>query len=257
MKAKIVWFSAAVVASASSVAADGFSVSTGADYSSGKYGDTISTEVLAIPLTARYDAGAFTWKLSVPYLEITGPGNVIGAGSDGSAIVVDSGAGTRGRVTGLGDVTGSVTYNAYFNNEAGVVLDLGGKVKFATADSSKRLGTGKSDQSLQVDLYKMMGRLTLMATLGYKWMGKPVGSGFRNVAYGSGGAVWQLSDPVSVGAIVDWRQSVVATRSDQIELTLFAQRALDKHWKLLAYVYSGSNSSSPDLGGGVSVSYRY
>ena len=134
---------------------------------------------------------------------------------------------------------------------------MGGKVKLATADSARGLGTGKSDQSLQLDGYQILGQNTLMGTVGYKWMGKPDGSQFRDAPFASLGLSRQLSDTVSVGGILDWRRSVVASRSDQVEFTLYALRNVDKHWRLQAYLYGGSNSASPDVGGGASVNYRY
>ena len=54
-------------------------VIAGADYLTGKYGGTLATDVTYLPLTLRYDAWPLNLKLTVPYLRITGPGNVVGA----------------------------------------------------------------------------------------------------------------------------------------------------------------------------------
>src|SRR4051794_27738739 len=50
---------------------------SGAQYTSGTYGGAASTQILTIPLTARYEKDAWLFRASVPYLRITGPGNVI------------------------------------------------------------------------------------------------------------------------------------------------------------------------------------
>ena len=52
-------------------------VSTGFDYSYGKYGETTTTKVLSIPLTTRWDGDHWNVKLTVPYVRVSGPATVI------------------------------------------------------------------------------------------------------------------------------------------------------------------------------------
>ena len=47
-------------------------VSTGIDYSSGDYGDTVDTDFLAIPVTVKYQAENFYLRASTSWLEILG-----------------------------------------------------------------------------------------------------------------------------------------------------------------------------------------
>src|SRR5271169_2766734 len=88
----------------SAYAAEGgkFSLETGMDYNTGKYGGTQSTDILYIPVTGKYQGQSWTLKLTVPYLRITGPGNVI----DVINGVAPPGSFTTAPVTrsGLGDV---------------------------------------------------------------------------------------------------------------------------------------------------------
>src|SRR5690242_21390205 len=62
--------------------AEGLSLATGFDYTSGKYTGTENTDILYVPFIAKYETGPWTFRATVPYLRITGPGNVIGAGAD-------------------------------------------------------------------------------------------------------------------------------------------------------------------------------
>jgi hypothetical protein len=64
--------------------ADGFNLSVGGDYSTGKYGGSEKTEVHSVPITATYDSGPLTLRVSVPYLEVTGFGDVVVSGLSGS-----------------------------------------------------------------------------------------------------------------------------------------------------------------------------
>lgn len=54
-------------------------------------------------------------------------------------------------------------------SKSGIGLDLGGKIKFATADSKKcLLTTGETDYSVQADLYTVAGDVTPFMTVGWK-----------------------------------------------------------------------------------------
>ena len=82
----------------------------GADYSTGKYGSSQGTDISYFPVIAKYERGRFTAKVTIPYLRITGPGNVIGF--DG-VIVVPLPPGTappRRTASGLGDVIAAASY---------------------------------------------------------------------------------------------------------------------------------------------------
>ena len=77
-------------------------MSTGFDYSTGKYGTATSTNILYIPVIAKYETDSLTLKLTVPYIRVTGTGNVVrGIGSFGNAITGT----TSTTQSGLGDVT--------------------------------------------------------------------------------------------------------------------------------------------------------
>lgn len=251
---KLIFTVAALLSPLTTQAADGFNLSTGFDYSTGKYGEATATEISSTFLTAKYGSGPLTLKLTLPHLTISGP--AIGTvGRD--TVTIAPGTGNRGRVSGLGDLVAGVGYYAWQDTQRGLAVDLGAKIKLATADSSKGLGTGKSDQTLLINIYKTWGKSTLMVGAAYKWMGKPDRSNFRDVASGFVGVSHRLSDESSVGAIVDLRQSVVSTRSDQRELTLYATRKFTRHWSSQAWLYGGTTPSSPDVGGGASLSYHF
>src|SRR5213075_2890641 len=88
----------------------------GADYSRGKYGSGTETTMLSVPFTARYETERWTYKATLPWLEVTGPSNFV----PGFGHVDNSGkskkrnfAGTTTE-SGIGDTTLSATYNAWY-----------------------------------------------------------------------------------------------------------------------------------------------
>src|SRR5258708_5907659 len=135
--------------------ADGeLSLGAGVNYSTGKYGTSAETKIVSVPFNVRYDTDLWTFKLTVPYLSVTGPANVIpGVGS------FDSSGRPRRRAfagttteSGLGDTVASATYNAYYDSTSKRGLDLTGRLKLPTAEADKGLGTGSTDESEQVDV---------------------------------------------------------------------------------------------------------
>src|SRR5690349_4182061 len=85
------------------------SVAIGAEYSTGKFGGTETTDTLYIPVVIRHETGPWVLKATVPWLRVTGPGNVIGAGGD--RVVVPGATVARTTESGLGDIVLSGFYN--------------------------------------------------------------------------------------------------------------------------------------------------
>jgi hypothetical protein len=223
----------------------GFSLTTGLDYSTGKYGGTETTEIYYVPVTGKYEADEYTLKLTVPYLRVTGPGNVlIDLGPIGPAST------TSTTQSGLGDIVVAGTYNMYEGRGNGTLVDVTAKIKFATADEAKGLGTGENDYALQADLYKTLGKNTVFGTLGYKVMGSPADVTLNNVFYASLGAGHQYSQETSAGLILDLREKASATGYAQQELTAYVSHKLGKTWKAQAYAVKGFSDGSPEWGAG-------
>ena len=177
----------------------------GMDFSRGGYGQDTDTDMLFVPVTAKYTGLPWTLKVTVPYLRITSPGNVVGSGD--STVVVDETTGARETADGIGDIIASVTYELTDRP----LLELTGKVKFGTADAEKYLGTGENDYYLQLDIAKTVNGFTGFGTLGYRWVTSPEAYTLNNTAYVSVGGAWKLNPKVQGGVIYDYRQAATET----------------------------------------------
>ncbi|HKQ23792.1 MAG TPA: transporter [Burkholderiales bacterium] len=235
--------------------AEGLTVGTGVDYSSGDYGEPEKTEVWYVPVTGKYETGLWTFRLAVPFIRITGPGNVIGAG-EGQVTI--PGAGTAVRTeSGLGDIVGGAFYNLIDERDSTFGLDVGAKVKLGTGDNDKGLGTGENDYSVQVDVFKPIGVIDAFGSLGYRLYGDPPGLDLHNVFYGSVGGSYRVSSETSVGLAYDFRPSITSTGSRISEVTAFMSQRLSRELKLQAYGLAGFSDGSPDFGIGVMFNYSY
>src|SRR5918999_5187778 len=143
------------------------SIGAGADFTTGKYGGSESTDTLYIPFIFKYETGPWVFKATVPYIRISGPANVIGAGAE--RITLPGTDAERRTETGLGDIATSAFYNLLNENQSGIGLDVGVKLKVPTADEEKRLGTGELDYALQADVIKPFGNFTAFGSLGYRF----------------------------------------------------------------------------------------
>lgn len=271
------------------VSAEGLTLNAGMDYSSGRYGSTTSTDILYMPFSASYESGRLSYKLTVPFIRVTGNGSVIpsglgnvgegGAGSVGAfgcaadnrkgatkaedngpcaaSAVAASSSSPRTTESGVGDVVGAVTYNLIDNQETGVVADITGRVKLGTASETKNLGSGKTDYALQGYVEKSWGAPSLSLGLGYKWLGRSTGSAFDGVKFGSFGGGYKLSKEASLGVSYDWSDAAVSGGVRSKEFSVYGSYRLNQQYKINATLYHGLSDASPDNGGGISVSYSW
>jgi hypothetical protein len=249
---RLTLITAVLATSTAAHAADSaLSLSTGLDYSVGNYGDTQDTETWFLPFNLKYRSGRYTFKLGTSHLWVKGPQSVT---PEGDPL---PGGGTKRMVHGAGDVTASLLANVLDEDKAWLDLDLTGKIKFGTADTSKALGTGENDYSLQTSLYKTLGNWGPYLDLGYRWKGDPAGVNYRNVWFGAVGASYRINRTWSAGADYSWRDRQTATSSQMSEATVYANYRIDAHNKLNVYGVTGFSDASPDWGIGLTAAHTF
>lgn len=232
-------------------------LSTGFDYSTGDYGLKEDTEILYLPLTAKYEKFPWTARLTVPYLRVKSPGNVV-VGADGQPIVVSGTTVTGRRVEqhGLGDIITALTYTIY-PGRTKPIIDLTAKVKFGTADRDKGLGTGENDYIIQADYYQQFGAYIPLATLGYKFRGKAPGFNIQDVPFATLGLGYKFGPKMNAGLLVDWQEKSNETSQDLLEAVPYLTWKFTKSWSLNAYGVSGFSNASPAWGVGAQVSFSH
>ncbi len=239
--------SIALLASIQSVHADQgrISIGSGLDFSTGKYGGTTATDVTYIPLTGKYETRDWLFKLTVPYISITGPGNVVP--NIGQAVYASNAVRTD---AGLGDVVDATSYSLINSAQSGIAIDITGKVKFGTADKSLGLGSGANDYAAEGSAYKILGRYSAFGTAGYKVFGQSLGYTLSNAFYGSLGVGYKVADKTSIGLIYDYREQTSLLTDPQKLWTAFVNNRISSKWKGQAYLFTGAGNSSPQIGGG-------
>jgi hypothetical protein len=225
--------------------------SAGATYLDGKYGQSTDTSIVYAPFTAAYRASNWKIEATIPYLDVRGPGNVVGSG--GTPIVVGSGSPKVTDRSGLGDVTlgGSAMLPKV---DALPFLEVATRVKLPTAQHN--LGTGQTDVSAQLNAYQLVTpTITLLASAGYQWLGKSATYHLKDGALAMIGADFKAGKDLDLGISANYVGSIADTLSDQITITPFLSWRADKHWGVTAYGLGGTTRSSPDWGAGFQLTF--
>ncbi|TAL74917.1 MAG: transporter [Rhodanobacter sp.] len=254
-------------------APDQFSVSAGANYSSGKYGTNTTTDIWSVPITGEYTTGDWTFKLVVPYINISGPGDVIpgvgqvhnnnpksrgrGNGTGGPVGGPGTSTVTSGSASGLGDVVASIGYQVFTSADQTFGVDLTGKVKFGTANENKGLGTGKNDYGVALDTYKVVGNWTAFGGVGWMKYGSSQYIQLKNGFNANVGAQYKLGPADGIGVYYYYRERIATGGAAQSELTGYWNHKLGNSWRMQAYVMGGFADGSPDYGAGASLKYTF
>jgi hypothetical protein len=243
-----------VPAAAPAGGAGHFGVSTGFDWSTGKYGESQSTEVWYVPLNLRYEWHHWLFRTTVPYLRVTGPGTTTVGGG-----LIFSGNQTGNRQTrdGLGDVIAGVTYRFDPPLPWFPYLDATLKAKFPTASASRGLGTGEFDTTLQLDATKPFGALSVFGNVAYRFVGDPPGTSFQNTAAASIGIDWRIARPISVGGYYSWRQTASRSLGDAHEVASYASWSVGHGFTIGPYVLVGLSTAAPDVEAGLQLGFKH
>jgi hypothetical protein len=231
------------------------SLGTGINYTTGKYGESESTSIVAIPILARYERDAWSFRATVPYLRVHGPGTVIpGVGRAERRGRGDTGTRTE---SGMGDSTLSASYTMYSGSTNRSGIGATGKLKLATGDEDRGLGTGSNDVSVQVDAFQEIERNTVFGVIGYTFFGDSSAVQLENVANVGIGASHRLDTGDSVGLAFDARQGATPGPAPQRELTAFWNHKLERNWRTQAYFLKGFARGSPDWGLGINATVAF
>lgn len=277
---------------APSTSASSFRMGTGVTYSTGDYGDTAATEVIAAPISLTYRNGGLKVRVSVPYVHITGPGSLLSTpqgrddggfddgGSDGSSSSgsSDSGSSDSGggglevedgedqvdtglpplvdqTRSGIGDVNVALTYSLPLGGST--YFEPGVKLKLPTASRTQRLGTGEVDVTVSANLVQEIDALTLYVHSRRKFAGKPAGSTLRSTWGAGAGASYSATRVVELGVDYDWQQSAFSGRTASSEVSGWTRFRLTHSFNLTVYGGTGMNANSADFFGGTSVSVLF
>ncbi|NQY96643.1 MAG: hypothetical protein HRT82_05740 [Henriciella sp.] len=250
MKTLTVMLGVGALYTALPVQAQTFSISTGAEFTTGDYGGGADTDVFYAPIALGLDSGEWSIRASIPYLELSGPGVFLG---EDLPLVRDVAAPVRmanEEISGFGDLSLRITKTTRLDAEGKWELDLTGRVKLPTADNMDGLGTGETDYAASADLIRNVGAWSWFAGGGYRVNGDPEGRDLNDIAFGSLGAVRYTQAGSSWGVAYDYSQAASDGVDDAHELSTWLSFGLTSDVRLQLYGLTGLSDGGPDYGGG-------
>jgi hypothetical protein len=230
--------------------------SIGADYSSGAYGASRATRVYYAPLGISYRSGRWRFAADSGLLRVRGPVDyasildltpeeVSGLGLDTDDV----------SLSGVADTAVSATYGVYENFDQLLFVDFGARVKLPTADRSKGLGNGKVAGDLQIDVIKLVGRWSLLASAAYGFRHHERGS--RDTPSASFGLGRSLTEATSIGAIYEWRRSSDPRAKDGRDVIAYLSHRFSDRVSVTAYGVRSLISAGVETQAGVRFTYRW
>jgi hypothetical protein len=238
-----------------------FTLTSGFDYSSGKFNLPTSTNIIYVPYAIKYKTGPVTFRASSGYINLTGPKNVVTA-TDGVPLLTnidltEPDNRVNRKKNGFGDVYLSATYSFENPFQNDLYFDLTGRIKIPTADEFKGLGTGKVDYIAQADIAYLIGNFMPFGTIGYRFVGKSNLYDLQNSFFASIGMAYYVTHDTSIGASYDYRESSTPNFPNPKEIFGYIDVQINDHWGINFYGVSGLNNTTTDYGLGTQVRYKF
>ncbi len=238
------------------------SLSTSVDYSVGDYGTGKDTTLLYVPFTLGVRPFDRFWlSVTVPYLYQTSQ-NVVLTGGGVAVRGKSNGKLTRSTTSttesGLGDVLAKASLVLVEEKDFIPEITPYFKVKFPTADKDRGLGTGEFDETLGVDVSKLLiASLFGYLELAYTFIGEPSGTTLHNSFGWSVGAAYAIVQPFSVFAFLEGATAIAPGQDDPLGIRVGAEYRIIKALKLTGAVTRGLSNGSADWGVSGTLTLRF
>lgn len=96
-------------------------------------------------------------------------------------------------------------YDVFYDRQLDLVVDITARIKFATADEDKGLGTGKHDYSIQTNIYHYFEQFYLAESIGYKVRGDLSDLDLNNSWFASVAGNYKFTAQTRAGIGYDYR----------------------------------------------------
>jgi hypothetical protein len=241
-----------------------FFAETGVTVNAGDFGTGADTTIVSVPFTLGYRSERWEVSATIPYLSITSTGFVVltaggpaAVATTGSPVPAISREVSSNTTSGLGDLTLRGAFFLVPEEERTPSVTPWVSLKLPTADEDEGLGTGEFDVGIGAIFSKTFGRSFGSADLGYVFIGEPGGTDLDDVFSAILTVGQRLEEHLAVYGFLDYRTSVVERVDDPVALGLGAFLAFREVLALRGEFRLGLTESAPDVGGSVSVSYRF
>jgi hypothetical protein len=224
-------------------------LNAGAGRFEGDYGLEDDTTVDVLNFSARWYLPGAEVQLSVPYLRIDGPADIIVIGGQPVAV---PGEGNSRTESGLGDVVIQGDYYLRTPTESGPWVIGLLRLKAPTGDEDRGLGTGATDVEAGIGLIQPHGPVNWLADVGYTWVGSSSQFELRDVLRVGAGVAMSFgpNDRHNSYVYLENRGNMVKGSDDRRSLALGLGTSLDQaqRVRVSASLFFGLSDTAEDVG---------
>lgn len=234
-------------------------ITAGVGRFSGDYDQEEKTTLDVLSLNARWYLGRGEVQISVPWLRIDGGANVQWIDGQPVAVAGDLLPDEQRKESGLGDVVlrGDYYLRTGTSTSPWIIGLL--RVKLPTGNEEKGLGSGATDVEAGVGLIQKYGLISWMADVGYIFVGDKTGLDAKNELRLGGGASIPLGSSDSSAYVYYENRTNRFEGADRRSIAAGVSTAMGqaKRLRLSASAFFGLSDSSEDVGGYLTLGYRY
>jgi hypothetical protein len=235
-------------------------LSAGVGRFTGDYGQTEETTIDVLSLNARWYFNRAEIQISLPYLRIDGPADVLWIDGQPVSVEGDSVPDEQRKESGLGDVVLRGEYYLRTGTSTSPWIIGLVRVKLPTGSEARGLGSGATDVETGIGLIQRQGPISWLADIGYVFVGSPTDLDAKNeLRLGAGASVPFGKDERSSSYLYFENRTNRYNGPDRRSIALGASTALNpaKRLRLSASLFFGLSDSSEDVGIYLTAGRRY
>jgi hypothetical protein len=188
-------------------------------------------------------------QLSVPYIRIDGPADIVVIGGQPVAL---PGAGDSRMESGLGDLVIQGDYYLRTGTQSSPWVIGLLRIKAPTGDETRGLGTGAADVEAGIGLIQRHGPVNWLTDVGYTWVGSSSAFELRDVLRVGAGVALSFgpNDRYESYVYLENRTNMVKGSDDRRSLALGLGTSLDQAQRLRvsAALFIGLSETAEDIG---------
>lgn len=204
-------------------------------------------------MSLRLSGESWAVAASSGYIDLSGGGETVNVGlGDGELTVADADS-----VSGFADLSLSGQYSWAPAQRLWPFVTTTLTLKLPTGDEASGLSTGSTDVGLRSEISYGWDRLVAFASGGVRLRGDSETTDLRNSAQAGAGLQYLFSRRWTALVSYDFRGAPIELGEEAHEITALATWQAAKRLSLAGYVYRGFTDASPDIGVGLSLSWRW
>ena len=220
------------------------SFSTGVDYSSGEYGGTETTEVIAVPFAVRLTMDDWSFRVAASYLDVTGPADI---SEDGDSNEAPGTVVRMGSDTGWGDTTVSVERAFRRIGGSNMYAEVSARARLPTGDEDKGLGVGATDYAVVTEVGVSSSAGGAYISAGYRFLGERDEGPERQDGTQAAIGFWlPVGNRMRVGAFGNWREASVEGNDDPANAGAYLSYRMSERLRVTLTASGGLSDASPD-----------